>query len=89
MLFRSIGIRRLILLLRQAHVAVVAPLGILLGGLEELGGLGRECLLERGVAHLLHQEVAELRPVGLLRVEHEGVLALGLELWVVVPHEAS
>ena len=72
-------------LLGAVYIRLITPLSILLGSLEELLGLGREGLLKRGVAHLLHQEVAELTPVGLLRVEDEWVLTLSLELWVVVP----
>ena len=41
--------------------------------------------MQRGVTHLLHEEVAELGPVGLLRVEHEGVLTLGFESGIIVP----
>ena len=74
-----------ILHLREFLVTLVAQFGIALGGDEEFFGLLGEGLHQRVVAHLAHNEVAELAPVGLLRVEVEAVLA-GLFLGgVVVP----
>ena len=64
-----------ILHLREFLVAFVAQLGIALGGDEEFFGLLGEGLHQRVVAHLAHDEVAELAPVGLLGVEVEAVLA--------------
>ena len=61
--------------LGQGFVALVAPLGVLLGGDEEFFGLLGEGLHQGVVAHLAHDEVAELAPVGLLGVEVEAVLA--------------
>ena len=55
---------------------VVAPLGVLLGGVEQLFGFLRILLEHRCVAHLALKEVDELVPIGLLAVEGEGVLAL-------------
>ena len=71
--------------LAQFLVALVAQFGIAPGGDEEFFGLGGEGLHQGVVADLAHNEVAELAPVGLLRVEVEAVLA-GLFLGgVVVP----
>jgi len=64
-----------ILHLAQFLVALVAQLGVALRGDEEFFGLLREGLHQRVVADLAHDEVAELAPVGLLRVEVEAVLA--------------
>ena len=69
----------------MAKICIVSPLSILLGCLVELLSLLREGLLERSVAYLLQEEVAELAPIRLLRVEHERILALLLEKWIVVP----
>ena len=52
--------------LAQFLVAFVAQLGVALGGDEEFFGLGGEGLHQRVVAHLAHNEVAELAPVGWL-----------------------
>ena len=81
----TIGVIGLELHLGTTDVTVVAPLGVLLGSLEELLSLGREGLLERRVTYLAHQEVLELRPIRLLRVEYAWVVALILEKWIVVP----
>ena len=51
----------------NSSIAVVSPAGVLLGSLEQLLGFGREGFGERRVAHLLHQKIAELRPVGQIR----------------------
>ena len=56
-------------LLRLADVGLVAELGHLLGLGEELLGLVRISLLDREVANLAQQEVVEVLPVRLLRVE--------------------
>ena len=61
--------------LAQFLVAFVAQFGVALRGDEELFGLLGEGLHQRVVAHLAHDEVAELAPVGLLGVEVEAVLA--------------
>ena len=52
--------------LREFLISFVAQFGVTLGGDEELFGLLREGLHQRVVAHLAHDEVAELAPVGLL-----------------------
>ncbi len=67
----SLALRSLILpvLLRLADVRLVAELGHLLGLSEELLGLVGISLLDRQVANLTEQEVVEVLPVGLLRVE--------------------
>lgn len=64
-------------------VGVVAPLGILLGSLEEFFGLLWEGELQRGVANLTFKEILEQVPFGLLGVELEGVLSFGLKHGVV------
>ena len=64
-----------ILHLGKLFITFVAQFGIALGGDEEFFGLLREGLHQGVVAHLAHNEVAELAPVGLLRVEVEAVLA--------------
>ena len=56
-------------------VTLVAQFGIALGGDEEFFGLLGEGLHQGVVADLAHDEVAELAPVGLLRVEVEAILA--------------
>ena len=63
-----------ILHLAQFLVALVAQLGVALRGDEELFGFLGEGLHQRVVAHLAHDKVAELAPVGLLGVEVEAVL---------------
>ena len=73
------------LLAGEAAVVVVAPLGVVLGGSEELGSLGRILLLYAGVADLALEEVLEEAPVGFLAVECEGVLAFALKHGVVAP----
>ena len=57
------------ILLRLADVGLVAELGHLLGLGEEFLGLVRISLLDREVTNLAEQEVVEVLPVGLLRVE--------------------
>ena len=52
--------------LAQFLVALVAQFGVALRGDEEFFGLLGEGLHQRVVAHLAHDEVAELAPVGLL-----------------------
>ena len=61
--------------LAQFLVAFVAQFGVALGGDEELFGFLGEGLHQGVVADFAHNEVAELAPVGLLRVEVEAVLA--------------
>ena len=58
-------------LLRLADVSLVAELGHLLGLGEELLSLVRISLLNREVTNLTKQEVVEVLPVRLLRVECE------------------
>ncbi len=71
--------------LGQGFVALVAPLGVLLGGDEEFFGLGGEGLHQGVVADLAHNEVAELAPVGLLRVEVEAILSFIFLSGIEVP----
>ena len=74
-----------ILHLRELLITLIPNLGVALGGDEEFFGLLGEGLHQRVVAHLAHNEVAELAPVGLLAVQVEAVGA-GLFLGgVVVP----
>ncbi len=70
---------------REFLVALVAQFGVAFGGDEEFFGFLGEGLHQRIVAHLAHDEVAELAPVGLLRVEVEAVLAFFFLGGVVVP----
>ena len=56
-------------------ITFVAQFCISFRGDEEFFGLLGEGLHQGVVAHLAHDEVAELAPVGLLRVEVEAVLA--------------
>ena len=74
-----------ILHLREFLVAFVAQLGVALGGDEEFFGFLGEGLHQGVVAHLAHDEVAELAPVGFLRVEVEAVLAFFFLSRIVVP----
>ena len=69
----------------HALVAAQTPLRVVLGGLEELGGLGRVLLHDRGETYLAFQEVLELAPIRLLAIQGERVLALGLQSGVVAP----
>jgi len=64
-----------ILHFRELLITLVAQFGVALGGDEEFFGLGGEGLHQGVVADLAHNEVAELAPVGLLRVEMEAILA--------------
>ena len=59
----------------QLLVTFVAKLGELLGLGEQLLGLLGEGLHERVVTHLTHDELLEVGPVGLLRIQVEAVLA--------------
>ena len=59
----------------KLFITFVAQFGISFRGDEEFFGLLGEGLHQRVVADLAHDEVAELAPVGLLRVEVEAVLA--------------
>ena len=71
--------------LGELLITLIPNLGVALGGDEEFFGLGGEGLHQGVVADLVHNEVAELAPVGLLRVEMEDILA-GLFLGgVIVP----
>ena len=60
---------------REFLITLVAQFGVALGGDEEFFGLLGEGLHQGVVADFAHNEVAELAPVGLLRVEVEAVLA--------------
>ena len=73
--------------IRREHplIRAVPPFGVVLGGLEEFGGFGRELLHHRREAHFTFQEVLELIPLRLFRVKAERVLALGFQLRVVTP----
>ena len=51
----------------------------------EFLGLVRISLLDRKVTNLTKQEVVEVLPVRLLRVERERVLAFLSQSWVVAP----
>ena len=64
-----------ILHFRELLITLVAQFGVALRGDEEFFGLLGEGLHQGVVADLAHNEVAELAPVGLLRVEVEAVLA--------------
>ena len=81
----SLGVKAIGLHLAQLLVTLVAQFCIALGGDEEFFGFGGEGLHQRVVAHLAHDEVAELAPVGLLRVEVEAVLAFLFLSGIVVP----
>ena len=59
--------------LGELLIALVAQFGIAFGGDEEFFGFLGEGLHQGVVADLAHNEVAELAPVGLLRVEVEAV----------------
>ena len=72
-------------LLRLADVGLVAQLGHLLGLGEELLGLVGISLLDREVTNLTEQEVVEVLPVGLLRVESERILAFIGQSGIVAP----
>ena len=61
--------------LGELLITLIPNLGIALGGDEEFFGLLGEGLHQGVVADLAHDEVAELAPVGLLRVEVEAILA--------------
>ena len=74
-----------ILHLREFLVALVAQLGVALGGDEEFFGFLGEGLHQGVVTYLAHDEVAELAPVEFLRVEVEAVLALILFGRIEVP----
>jgi len=66
-------------------VSLVADLCHLLGLGKELLGLVRISLLDREVTNLTKQEVVEVLPVRLLRVEAEWVLAFLSQSGVVAP----
>ena len=68
-----------------ADVSLVAQLGHLLGLGEEFLGLVGISLLNREVTNLTEQEVVEVLPVGLLRVERERILAFLSQSGVVAP----
>ena len=74
-----------IVLFSEFLVAFVAQFGVALGGDEEFFGLLGEGLHQRVVAHLAHNEVAELAPVGFLGIQVEAVLAIFLFGGIVVP----
>ena len=74
-----------ILHFRELLITLVAQFGVALRGDEEFFGLLGEGLHQGVVADLAHNEVAELAPVGLLRVEVEAVLASILFGGVEVP----
>ena len=67
----------------QSAIVVVAPLSVLLGGLEQLFGLFGILFHHRSIAHFALEEVDELVPLGLLAVKGERVFAFGFEGGVV------
>ena len=72
-------------LLRLADVGLVAELSHLLSLGEEFLGLVGISLLDGEVTNLAHEEVVEVLPVGLLRVEAERILAFFDEGGVEAP----
>ena len=69
----------------KLFITFITEFGIALGGNEEFFGFLGEGLHQRVVAHLAHDEVAELAPVGFLAIQVEAVLALLFLGGVVVP----